>query len=1283
MVRYASAMLTDRALVWWDNTYESLDSNTRENMLWDEFRSKFFEQYCPTNLQRRLEKEFWDLKQGTMTVMEYETEFNRKLRFAQSLMPQGFAKDVARIMLDDAILNHLVYDVFVVAKWATFVQHVRERRKHATHVGFLGINSETVHEEKEKKVRRQSNDRRWVVPQVKRRRYPKHELELFRLLRSRLAMSQMSLPVPVKNGDYLYIYGERRPGDLKIISMLKTLRCVTKVCTSFMAYVLDATKEVKKIVKDVPIVGEYPDVFPDDLPGLPPDRQVEFRIDLVPGASPIAKTPYQLAPAEMKEMMSQLQELLDKGFIRPSASPWGAPVLFVKKKDGSFRMCIDYRELNKVTIKNKHPLPRIHELFDQLQGASYFSKIDLRSGFHQLKVSEADVPKTAFRTRYGHYEFLVIPFGLTNAPAAFMDLMNRVCRPMLDKFVIVFIDDILVYSMSEEQHATHLREILELLRKERLYAKFSKCEFWLRQVQFLGHVISGDGVSVDSTKIEAIQKWEQPKNPSEVKSFLGQAEYYRRFIRDFSKIAVPLTSLTRKDVKFEWTEVQDKAFQTLKDCLTNAPILGLPEGSEDFVVYSDASLLGLGCVLMQRGKVIAYASRQLKEYEKKYPTHDLELAAVIFDLKLWRHYLYGTKCQLYTDHKSLKYLFDQQTLKMRQQRAMELIKDYDCEILYHPDKANVVADALSRKTYAGLLCYVITHISVKPNLFDDIQKWQIEALKSEIIQAERMVGYVNFLSEDGRGLKVFKARIWVPRLGGMRDVVLAEAHKSRLSIHPGSTKMYQDLRLDYWWPGMKTDIGRYVEKCTTCLQVKAEHQKPYGSLQPLGVPMWKWEELTMDLVTKLPKTQRQHDSIWAIVDRLTKSALFLPVRESYSMDRWAQLYIDEVVSRHGLETHHAFSTAYHPQTDGQSERTIQTLEDMLRACVLEFAGSWDVHLPLVEFSYNNSYHSTIGMAPYEALYGRKCRTPLCWRERREKILAGPELTQITHDKIQIIRERMKAAQDRQKSYADRRRRPIEFSIGDMVMLKVSPWRGVLRFLKQGKLSPQFIGPFKILERIGKQAYRLELPEELTGIHDVFHVGYLRKCLGKHEEKVPLSEVKVDEKLRYVEELESILNERKMNLRNKEVDLVLIYRSQDPYLEERYSSRFSHRKRDIDVEKAYGISNLKADLKTEYLHMRRVNVKKIELLGVDKKFVKVEGYRINSLRKYEYPEITISKEDGKEKRLQFDHAGIHLIDPPERHLIKYFVKEIEKRFDVRNDIRIAEVRFKIRKKNLVV
>ncbi|GJT03169.1 putative reverse transcriptase domain-containing protein [Tanacetum coccineum] len=371
-------------------------------------------------------------------------------------------------------------------------------------------------------------------------------------------------------------------------------------------------KSEKKRLEDVSIVQDFPEVFPEDLPGLPPTRQVEFQIDLVPGAAPVARAPYRLAPSEMKELSEQLKELSDKGFIRPSSSPWGAPVLFVKKKDGSFRMCIDYRELNKLTVKNRYPLPRIDDLFDQLQGSSVYSKIDLRSGYHQLRVREEDIPKTAFRTRYGHYEFQVMPFGLTNAPAVFMDLMNRVCKPYLDKFVIVFIDDILIYSKSKQEHKEHLKIILELLKKEELYAKFSKCEFWIPKVQFLGHVIDSEGIHVDPAKIESIKDWTSPKSPTEIRQFLGLAGYYRRFIEGFSKIAKPMTKLTQKKVKFEWGDKQEAAFQLLKQKLCSAPILALPEGSEDFIAYCDASKKGLGAVLMQREKVISYASRQLK-----------------------------------------------------------------------------------------------------------------------------------------------------------------------------------------------------------------------------------------------------------------------------------------------------------------------------------------------------------------------------------------------------------------------------------------------------------------------------------------------------------------------------------------------------------------------------------------------------------------------------------------------------------------------------------------------
>ncbi|GKC00411.1 putative reverse transcriptase domain-containing protein [Tanacetum coccineum] len=390
---------------------------------------------------------------------------------------------------------------------------------------------------------------------------------------------------------------------------MKTQKYIEKGCQVYLAQVTSkktGDKSEEKRLEDVPIVREFPKVFPEDLPGLPPARQVEFQIDLVPGAAPVAQAPYRLAPAELQELSTQLQELSYKGFIRPSSSPWGAPVLFVKKKDGSFRMCIDYRELNRLTVKNRCPHPRIDDLFDQLQGSRVYYKIDMRTGYHQLRVQEEDIPKTAFRTRYGHYKFQVMPFSLTNAPAVFMDLINRVCKLYLDRFVIVFIDDILIYSKSRTEHEGHLKLILRLLKKEELYAKFLKCEFWLSKAS--------------------------PKTPTKIRQFLGLADYYLRFIKWFSKIARSMTRLTQNSVKFDWREKVAVAFQLLKQKLCSAPILALPERSENFVVYCDASHKGLGAVLMQKEKVIAYASRQLKVHKKNYTTHDLELGAVVFAL---------------------------------------------------------------------------------------------------------------------------------------------------------------------------------------------------------------------------------------------------------------------------------------------------------------------------------------------------------------------------------------------------------------------------------------------------------------------------------------------------------------------------------------------------------------------------------------------------------------------------------------------------------------------------
>nr|GEU71195.1 putative reverse transcriptase domain-containing protein [Tanacetum cinerariifolium] len=664
----------------------------------------------------------------------------------------------------------------------------------------------------------------------------------------------------------------------------------------FVAYVTKKEPQEKRI-EGVPVIRGFPKVFPDDLPGLPPPQQVEFRIDLVPGDAPVARAPYQLAPSEMKELVKQLQELSEKGFICPSSSPWGARVLFVKKKDGSFRMCIDYRELNKLTVKNCYPLPRIDDLFDQLQGSSVYSKIDLRTGYHQLCIREEDIPITTFRTQYGHYEFRVMPFGLTNAPAVFMDLMNRVCKPYLDKLIIVFIDDIFIYSKDKEEHEEHLKTILELLKREQL-----------------------EGVHVDPAKIAAINNWATPTTPTE------------------------------KNKKFEWDIEAEEAFQTLKQKLCCAPILALPEGSDDFV--------------------------------ENYTTYDLELGAVVFALRLWRHYLYGMKCVVYTDHQSLQYILYQKELNMRQRRWILLLSDYDCEIRYHLGKENVVASALSQKEREPIRVKALV-MTFYPNLHEQIRNAQSEAMEKKNVKAEnlgRLIKPIFKIYPDGT--RYHDKRIWLLKFGGLRDLIMHDSHKSKYSIHPGSDKMYQDMKQLYWWPNMKAKIATYVSKCLTCAKVKVEHQRPSGLLQQPEIPE-------------------------------------------------------------------------------------------------------------------------------------------------------------TNEKIVQIKNPLLTARSRQKSYANVRRRPLEFNEGDKVMLKVSPWKGMIRFRKRRKMSPRFIGPFRILERISPVAYNLELLRELQGIHNTFHVSNLKKCLSDKSLSIPLDEVQLDDKLHFIEELAEIMDREVKRLKQSRIPIVKV------------------------------------------------------------------------------------------------------------------------------------------------
>nr|GEU31719.1 putative reverse transcriptase domain-containing protein [Tanacetum cinerariifolium] len=750
----------------------------------------------------------------------------------------------------------------------------------------------------------------------------------------------------------------------------------------------------------------------------------------------------------------------------------------------------------------------IDDLFNQLQESSVYSKIDPRLGYHQLRVREEYIPKTAFRTRYGHYEFQVMPFGLTNALDVFMDLMNRVCKPYLDKLVIVFIDYILIYSKSKHEHEEHLKLILELLKKKQLYANFSKCKFWIPKVQFLGHVIDSQGL----------------------------ASYYRRFIEGFSKMAKSMTKLTKRKVKFDWGNKQ-APFQIIKQKLCSASILSLPEGSEDFVVYCDASIKGLGAVLMQREKVIAYGSRQLKFHEKNYKTHELELGAVVFALKIWMHYLYGTKCTVFTDHKSLQHILDQKELNMRQHRWLELLSDYDCKIRYHPGKANAINPENLKSEDVGGMLIENSKDPAKP--------------KNEKLEPR------------ADGTLYLNNRSWLSCYGDLRTLIMHDSYKSKYFVHPGFDKMYQDMKLLYWWPNMKADIATYVSKCLTCLRVKAEHQKLSGLLVQPEIPQWKWANMTMDFVTKLPKMHSGNDTIWVVVDRLTKSAHFLPMKETDPVEKLARLYLKEVVTRHGIPvsiicvrnprftsnfwkafqkamgTRLDMSTAYHPETDGKSERTIQTLEDMLRACVKDYGNGWERHLPLVEFSYNNSYHASIKATPFEALYGRKFRSPVCWAEVEDAKLTGPELIHEITKKIVQIKQRIQAARDRQKSYADVRRKPLEFQVSDRVMLKVSPWKGVVSFSKRGKLNPRYIGPFKVLAKVGTVAYRLKLPQQLSRVHSTFHVSNLKKCSSDKPLAISLDEVHIDDKLCFVEEPAEIMDHEVKQLKKSRIPIIKV------------------------------------------------------------------------------------------------------------------------------------------------
>ena len=856
----------------------------------------------------------------------------------------------------------------------------------------------------------------------------------------------------------------------------------------------------------VSLLQEFEDVFPEEIPnGLPPIRGIEHQIDFVPGATIPNRPAYRSNPEETKELQKQVGELMEKGYVRDSLSPCAVPVILVPKKDGTWRMCVDCRAINNITVKYRHPIPRLDDMFDELHGSCIFSKIDLKSGYHQIRMKEGDEWKTAFKTKYGLYEWLVMPFGLTNAPSTFMRLMNHVLRAFIGKFVVVYFDDILIYSKNLDDHLIHLKFFLDVLRKERLFANLKKCTFCTDKLVFLGFVVSARGIQVDEEKVRAIQDWPSPISVSKVRSFHGLASFYQWFVKDFSSIAAPITEVIKKDVGFKWGEEQEKAFKVIKEKLTHAPLLALPNFAKTFEVECDASGLGIGAVLMQEGRPIAYFSEKLSGAALKYPTYDKEFYALVRALETWQHYLWPKEFVIHTDHESLKHLKGQHKLNKRHARWMEFVETFPYVIRYKQGKENIVADALSRR-------YVlISTLDAKLLGFEHIKElYPLDQDFSNEYACCEKGAHDKFFRHEGFLFR--ENRLCIPNCS-IRDLLVRESHGGGLMGHFGVAKTLGVLQEHFYWPHMKRDVERICGRCITCRQAKSRVQ-PHGLYTPLPIPGEPWVDLSMDFLLGLPRTRHGRDSIFVVVDRFSKMAHFIPCHKTDDASHVANLFFREVVRLHGmprtivsdrdakflsyfwktlwckLRTKLLFSTTCHPQTDGQTEVVNRALSTFLRAIIKKNIKTWEDCLPHVEFAYNRTIHSATKFSPFEIVYDFNPLTPLDLSPlpMSEHVnLDGKkkaEFVKQIHEKARLNIERRTEQYAKQ---ANKGRRHVVFEPGDWVWVHMRKERFPAQ--RQSKLLPRGDGPFQVLERINNNAYKLDLPGEYT-VSATFNVSDL-------------------------------------------------------------------------------------------------------------------------------------------------------------------------------------------------
>jgi hypothetical protein len=841
-----------------------------------------------------------------------------------------------------------------------------------------------------------------------------------------------------------------------------------------------------------------------------------------------------MSPAELEELQKQLAAYLEKGWIRPSTSAFGAPVVFAKKADGTLRFCVDYRALNNITIKNAYPLPRIDELLDHLEGAKFFTSLDLSQAYHQIPMHPSDVHKTAFRTRYGHYEFLVMPFGLTNAPATCQAVMNDVLRPYLDKFTSIYLDDCLIWSRTEAEHLEHIRLVLEAMAKANLRLKASKCAFGKLSTKFLGYIISADGLAMDPGKVTAITNWPEPTTLTELRSFLGFCNFYRRFVSNYSTIAAPLTSLTSALSPFPIPLSQEArdAFLQLKAAMCSAPVLTIPHTGPDatFSLYTDASRVGIGAVLEQNGRPVAYESRKLSPAERNYPVHELELLAVVHALREFRPYLEGCKhFTLLTDHQSLRYFFKQKDLSRRQVGWMDTLMDFqsNMDIQYLPGEKNR-ADALSRHLADAHVCTMF-EVSC-PDLLPAIKAaYAHDPLYAERQSSDRALPNMT-LGADG--LYRWQGRVCVPKDDALRTRLLAEFHDAPSAGHPGAFRTLTALAEHYWWPRMSRQVAQYVRSCTVCQRIKPSTQAAPGLLYPLPTPTRPWTHVSLDLITDLPPScahdGKIYDSILTFVDMLTKQAFFIRTNKTITSTDLAHLYLDHVYRLKGLSlvlvsdrdprmtaefwqtlfrrlgTGLNMSTAAHPQTDGQTERTHRTIEQVLRAYVDPMHDDWATWLPLAEFAYNSAQHASTGLSPFEANYGFRPHTPVTvascgasqsrldiWPSSSDLAANPDQVAARLRDLHRFVAAQVAAAKDRYARLANAGRRDLHFNVGDMVMLSTRD----LSFQDQPcrKFRDCWLGPFPVEAVVSPVAYRLALPLDMR-THPVFHASKLKPAV---------------------------------------------------------------------------------------------------------------------------------------------------------------------------------------------